>query len=379
MMQVLHVHSGNLYGGVETLLTNLARHPYPEMKQHYALCFEGRLSDELRGAGAAIDVLGGTRISQPITVLRARKQLRELLRRERFDLAVCHSTWSQSLFGPVVRAAHLPLAFWLHNPTQGKYWLDRWGGLTVPDLMLCNSEFTAATSANLYRQVQSEVIYYPVAPPEVDYSPSERAATRAQFLTPPDAVVIIQASRMESWKGHALHLEALSMLKDLPSWICWQVGGAQRPAEIEYLDSLKRTAEQLGIADRVRFVGQRSDVKRLLAAADIHCQPNAEPEPFGIAFIEALYAQLPVVTISLGGACEIVNDTCGVLVAPSDARSLAESVRRLIMDAALRKRLGSAGPARARELCDVETQMQRLFEYFSNLGEKQVNNVAQAV
>jgi glycosyltransferase involved in cell wall biosynthesis len=49
----------------------------------------------------------------------------------------------------------------------------------------------------------------------------------------------------------------------------------------------------------------RSDVARLLAAADIHCQPNIGPEPFGITFIEALYAGLPLVTTSIGGAIEM--------------------------------------------------------------------------
>jgi glycosyltransferase involved in cell wall biosynthesis len=49
----------------------------------------------------------------------------------------------------------------------------------------------------------------------------------------------------------------------------------------------------LRIADRVRFAGQRDDVPRLLAAADLHCQPNSSPEPFGVAFVEALAAGLP--------------------------------------------------------------------------------------
>jgi len=368
-MRVLHVHSGNLYGGVETLLATLARHQNvcPTMKMYYALCFEGRLSEELTAAGAPVHVLGKTRISQPVTVLRARRALGELLQRKDFDLAVCHSSWTQSLFGPAIRSACLPLVFWLHNPTDGKHWLDRWGSRTAPDTVLCNSELTAATAANLFPQVRSEVLYAPVAPPNGTYSKADRAATRAELQTPEDAVVIIQASRMEAWKGHALHIEALGRLKDLQNWVCWQVGGAQRPEEIQYLDSLKEKVAQLGIADRVRFPGQRSDVEKLLSAADIYCQPNTDPEPFGIAFIEALYARLPVVTTAMGGACEIVNDACGVLGPPGDTTALAASLRRLIQDRAWRVKLGEAAPARARVLCDVETQMQRLHECFANV------------
>ena len=365
-MRVLYIHSGNLYGGVETLLVTLARHHdlYPEMEPHYALCFDGRLSEELTAAGAPVHLLCKVRIRQPLTVLRARRLLGDLLQQQRFDLVVCHSTWSQSLFGPVVRAARLPLVFWLHCPTNGKRWLDRWGSKTTPDLVLYNSRFTAAMSPNMFPQVRSEVVYGPTAPPQRDHSKADRALTRAELHTSNDAVVIIQASRMEAWKGHALHLEALSTMKELPNWICWQLGGAQRPIEIEYLEGLKRKATQLGIGDRVRFLGQREEVEKLLAAADVYCQPNTDAEPFGISLIEALYAQLPVLTTAIGGACEIVDETCGVLFPHNDAPALAKSLRLLIENRTLRLSLGAAGPARARDLCDVRVQMQRLQKVF---------------
>lgn len=373
-MRVLHIHSGNLYGGVETLLTTLARHRdlCSTMESHFAVCFKGRLSEELNDAGVPVHLLGKTHISQPATVLQARRALNDLLRLKTFDLAVFHSTWSQSLFGAVTRSAHLPLVFWLHNPTNGKHLLDRWGSRTTPNLILCNSEFTANTATNLFPGVRSEVLYAPVAFANESYSKHDRTATRAELQTPEDAVVIIQASRMEAWKGHALHLEALGMLKDLPGWICWMVGGAQRDSEIQYLKALKKKAAQLGFANQVRFLGQRSDVEKLLFAADIYCQPNTEPEPFGIAFVEALYAQLPVVTSDVGGAREIVNDACGLLVPLGDSRSLAEALRLLIRDQILRVRLGAAGPARALQLCNPTTQMGRLQELLSCVAQVEV-------
>jgi glycosyltransferase involved in cell wall biosynthesis len=114
-------------------------------------------------------------------------------------------------------------------------------------------------------------------------------------------------------------------------------------------------------------LGQRSDVEKLLAAADIYCQPNTDPEPFGIGLIEALYARLPVVTTAIGGACEIVDKTCGVLVSPNDASQLAESLTRLIVNRALRHDLGTGGPARANDLCDAGRQIKRLHEIFSSV------------
>lgn len=361
-MRVLNVHSGNMYGGVETLLTTLARYRdlSPSIDPHYALCFEGRLSAELSSAGARVHLLGKARVSRPLSVVRARCELVDVLRRVPFDLVICHSAWSLSLFGPTVQSARLPLVFWLHSETDGRHWLERWARRNKPDLVLCNSKFTARTLPNMYPRVRSEVVYCPVAPAKRTNSAEGRTATRAELQTPKNSVVIIQVGRMEAWKGHALHFEALSILKDLPNWVCWQVGGAQRPGEIEYFRNLKKTATRLGIGDRVQFLGQRSDVPTLLAAADIYCQPNVDPEPFGIGFVEALYAQLPVVTSAMGGACEIVDETCGLLVPPRNAQVLAASLRRLIENGNLRTSLGANGPRRARELCDPAAQIERL-------------------
>jgi glycosyltransferase involved in cell wall biosynthesis len=245
----------------------------------------------------------------------------------------------------------------MHSPATGKHWLERWARRTQPDLVLCNSNFTAASSDQLFPQVKTETVYCPVAPPELVDVDAVRNEVRAELQTAREATVIIQVSRMESWKGHAQHLTALGLLKDLPDWVCWQVGGAQRPDEMGYVDELKRLATNLGIGERVRFLGQRSDVQRLLAAADIFCQPNTAGEPFGIVFIEALNARLPVVTSDLGGAREIVDDTCGALAPTGDIPNLSETLRKLIQDPALRKSLGSNGPARAREVCDPQKQM----------------------
>jgi hypothetical protein len=58
---------------------------------------------------------------------------------------------------------------------------------------------------------------------------------RAEFGAAPETVVGIQVSRMEKWKGHRLHLDALARLNGMSGWTCWMVGGAQRPHEARYL------------------------------------------------------------------------------------------------------------------------------------------------
>jgi glycosyltransferase involved in cell wall biosynthesis len=129
---------------------------------------------------------------------------------------------------------------------------------------------------------------------------------------------------------------------------------------VGYLAELKALAAELKIADRVRFLGHRRDVPRLLAAADLVCHPNEAPEHFGIAFVEALAAGRPVVATRLGGAVEVVDSACGVLTDP-DPGPVADALAGLLRDAGRRAALGANGPARAAELCDPAQNLARLY------------------
>jgi glycosyltransferase involved in cell wall biosynthesis len=367
VMRILHIGSGNLYGGVETYLVTLAklRNLRPQMESEFALCFDGRLSEELRGHNAQVHLLGEVRVRYPWTVTAARAALRKLLHEKSYDAVVCHSAWPQALFGPVVRGVKIPLVFYLHGAADNRHWVDRWAARVIPDFVICNSRYTQSTLPKMYPGVKSDIVYFPVAAPQ-KFTAEDRRAVRSDLQTPADSVVIIQVSRMEAWKGHMPHLEALAGLPQNPKWTAWIVGGAQRPSEVEYAARLKEKASEQGIAGRLRFTGQRNDVPRLLAAADIFCQPNLGPEPFGIGFVEALYAGLPVVTTAMGGALEIVDDACGILLPPDDRAVLASALHQLLTDPQMRKRLASSAPPRAHQLCDPKKQMMALENLLSS-------------
>ena len=361
-LRVLHCVAGNLYGGVESFLGTLTtcRALSPRLDPEYALCFEGRLHAELRAAGAAVHRLGGSRFSRPWTVWRARRRLARLLEERRIDVVVSHCCWPQALCGPVARKAGRPSVYWMHEMVSEKpHWVERWAARAVPDLAIVNSGVTAEVLPRLYPRVWSEIVRYPVIARSVDRSEA-RTAVRAELGTAPEDVVVVMACRLDRCKGHPLLLSALGRLRDRPGWTAWIAGGVQRPEEQVYLDEVRAQARDLGIDHRLRFLGERHDVPRLMAAADIHCQPNFRPETFGITYIEALYTGLPVVSTRMGGAAEIVTDGCGVLTPPDDPSALAAALSAVIDDPVLRTRLGAAGPARAAELCAPEVVLPRL-------------------
>jgi glycosyltransferase involved in cell wall biosynthesis len=337
-----------MWGGVERFLVTLARERdyAPDMHPHFAVCFRDRLSHELRMAGAPVDYLGEVRTSLPFTVLRARKALETLLLQEKVDVGVCHLPWAHAIFAPVLRHAKVPVVFWMHGFATGRHWTERWAKLSPPALVIANSQATAKTAPALFPKTRTEVLFYPV---------SLEAEPRREVPG-----TIVQVSRMEPWKGHRLHLEALALLKNEPGWQCRFVGGAQTKSEISYVLSLRKRAKSLEIEDRVEFLGQRSDVETQLAEASVFCQPNTGPEPFGIVFVEALAAGVPVVTTAMGAAPEIIDESCGVLTTPASAASLAAALKLLLHDPALRQRLGNVGPRRAATLCSPERQMPAL-------------------
>jgi glycosyltransferase involved in cell wall biosynthesis len=368
-MRALHVYSGNLFGGIEAILVAIARGRAltPGVEHEFAVCFEGRLSRELALAGARVHHLGAVRLSKPTTARTARGALARLLRSGPFDRVICHAPWSHGIFGTVVRRAEVPLVYWAHDVMTGRHWTERLARRAAPDLAICNSRFTAGTLARLFPQAPFEVVYAPVESTLGPRDEEQRRLCRTLLDTPEGATVIVQASRTEAWKGHALLIEALANLRDVPGWIWWQVGGAQRPPEATFLASIKQAAKRYGLFDRIRWVGERSDVPGLLAASDVYCQANLEPEPFGVVFVEALAAGLPVVTTGFGGACEIVDERCGVLVPPDDAPALAAALRGLIGDRALRAQLAGAAPARARQLCDPAAVLRRLEQVLASM------------
>ncbi|MCS6976316.1 MAG: glycosyltransferase family 4 protein [Gemmatales bacterium] len=363
-LKVLHLAVGKMYGGIESMLTTLARnrHFCPEVHQEVALCFPGQLRRNLEEAGVPVHDLGPVRFSRPWQVWRARHRLRQIIRQTQPDVVLPHGGWVYALGAPAARSCDVPVVLFAHAPPTRENWPDRLARQIRPTACIANSEFTARAVRDWYPGVPCQTVHCPVAPTAVADQASTRQAIRRELRTMPEAVVILYAARMEPGKGPDVLLRALACLKNQSSWVCWLAGSPGNAAGEAYLADLHRKADSFGIADRLRWLGHRNDVPNLLASADMLCQPNRLPDSFGIAFVEALYAGVPVVTAALGGALEIVDESCGRLVPPDDAEALAETLRRLIEDGELRRQLGANGPARAESLCNPQWQMQRLKE-----------------
>jgi glycosyltransferase involved in cell wall biosynthesis len=368
-MRLLHVYSGNLFGGVERMLVSVSQLDGAAQEHAFALCFEGRLSAALRGNGARVELLPSVRIRNPISIWRARGALQRFLWKERFDAVVCHGIWAQCIFGTTASSALGASLLFLHDLPEPANFYYRWAWRSPPQLCIANSRYTGGLVGRMRPGVPVKVVY-PLVPPPAAVSASAVARLRGQLGAREGDVVLCQGSRLDSWKGHRILLRALGELRLEPDWQCWIAGEPQRPKEHTYLRELLALAGSLGIAERVRFIGHRQDMPEVLAACDVYCQPNETPEPFGMVFVEALYAGKPVVACASGGALEIVTPDCGTLCTPHP-RDVARAIKALCSDRNVRLAMGERAVRRARELCGPEVfraQLRTLVEGFVRRG-----------
>jgi glycosyltransferase involved in cell wall biosynthesis len=169
----------------------------------------------------------------------------------------------------------------------------------------------------------------------------------------PDAPLVGVFSRLAPWKGQHVVLQAIARLPGVHGII---VGDALF-GESDYAARLRALVAELGIAERVHFLGHRGDVPKLMHAVDVMVHPSVDPEPFGRTLVEAMLAGVPVIATDTGAASDILEGgKAGTLVRPNDAADIAAAIGRVLADpAALRSQLEYAA-ARARTHYGV-TQM----------------------
>ena len=331
-LHVLHVHSGNIFGGIEQiLLVHGEAGESSGIRASFALCFDGILFNRLTELDNVPHRLGNVRIRNPFTIRRAKRKLKEVIQTLRPDAVVVHSPWAHALFAKVPKKLGVPTALWLHGQVTGRHWIERLARRTDPDILIANSNFTAFAAKTMFPSLDAQVLYPPVRDVPAS-SIADRSKTRERLGVGEKERVIVHVGRAEHGKGAHNLVQALANLTDDENWTCWLIGGGDTPAERRYTALLKNRIEDLGLSDRVRQLGQRDDVTDLLNAGDVLCQPHIVPEGFGLVVVEAIDAGLSVVTTGLGGTKEIVDEMGGTLVAPDDETELTSALRRLVAE-----------------------------------------------
>lgn len=225
--------------------------------------------------------------------------------------------------------------------------------------------------------VKEELICQGIAPSRVSvlYPPvdtrSLSAATldgiRAEMGLPKDALVVTSVGHAVPVKGWDVLIRAFAdALQNMPQARLLLVGSTDAPNEVATARELRAMADDLGVADKVRFVGHRTDVPRLLRASDVFVLPSRS-EGFPAALAEALFSGLPCIAARVGGIPELItHGVNGLLFAREDHGELASHLVCLASSADMQKRFAAIGKREAQRL-DTDSHVDALYKTYVSL------------
>lgn len=344
--RILHLVTLSDWGGAQACVYALARGLRGVYDPTVGCAPGGPLVTRLRRAGVRVVELPVlTRTPHLLADPAALVLLARWLRRERFALVHCHSTKAGLLGRLAARAAGVPaivftahawpfLEGWSPLIRAGTTLVER-GLARISGAIICVAEHVRreALSLGIGRPAQLHVVYNGVDPQVWLAEQNGGGGIRE------DRCTVVAVGRLKSPKDQATLIEA------------WRRLSGPHRLFLAGDGPLRRTLEDLvqrrGLTGRVEFLGRRDDVPALLRHADIFVLSSLR-EGLPLVVLEAMMSALPVVASNVGGIGEaVVHDRTGLLVPPRDPAALAAALRRLLEDAALRRRLGAAGRDRA--------------------------------
>jgi phosphatidyl-myo-inositol dimannoside synthase len=218
---------------------------------------------------------------------------------------------------------------------------------TGADAVVCNTQNTADMVARLGIPAERIVLAYP----GVDTSRFGGLAAGANGTKSDRGPVLLSVGYLIKQKGHETVVRGLpALVKEWPSLRYLIVGDGPEKSKLESL------AAELGVTANISFLGRVPEAQLLEAyrTADVYVQPSVivdgVTEGYGIAFVEAGAAGLPVIGGRCGGVVEaVVDGVTGLLVTPGDEADFVRAVSSLLRDPELKRRMGEAGRSLAQE------------------------------
>lgn len=367
-LRVLFVNPSGVRGGAEEILIGICRGVDPaRIVPEVACLVDGPFPDDLEAAGIRVHRLRAGRLRQAHKWARAVGAIERLARRA--DLVVGWQVKGQFYATPAAILARKPAAWWDHGirPRFGeaKFWPDGILPRVLPAVAVAADSHAAAAGIPGASGIH----------PGIDARPyleaaAERDAVRKELDVAGAEKAVGILGRLQPWKGQHVFLRAAAKVSARRDTVFLVIGGAIGGFSESYPSELRALAAKLGLTDRVRFTGHRSDVPRVLSALDVFVHASAA-EPFGIVIVEAMAAGVPVIATRGGGVGEIVTDGVdGLLVDFGDDAGLAAAIERMLVDESLAARLVAAARRTVTERFTVRNMADRATEFFEEAAGK---------
>ena len=214
-------------------------------------------------------------------------------------------------------------------------------GLDKSDALTSVSRWLAVRTCEIFSVCDRNRVIYNFIDPEV-FKPGGCRCNRGHFARE-DEKLLMHISNFRPVKRIAEVIKIFAQVaRAMPARLVLVGDGPDR-------DQAELLAGQLGVADRIHMIGKQPNVEFLLPMADLFVFPSAG-ESFGLAALEAMSCEVPVVGCRAGGLPEVVIDgECGLLRDLDDTEGLAEAAIRILKEPGLGRAMGQAGRRRAIE------------------------------
>ena len=202
--------------------------------------------------------------------------------------------------------------------------------------------------------------------------PKLRREIRSELGLDQDAPVIAIVGQLTKRKGQLELIESFaSFAKELPNSVLLIIGEAMFNRDHDYFQELRTRTLDLGIADRVKFLGQREDIPALMNAIDL-LVVNSRKEPFGLTVVEAMAVGIPVVATNVDGIAEIIEPgVTGWLVDPTDKDQLSARILKTLRNPEARQQVSDRALSEVRLRFAAERFMSDLHLLYSGLDSKE--------
>jgi glycosyltransferase involved in cell wall biosynthesis len=347
-VRIAHLIETDGPGGAERTVVNIATGLQAAGSENLVILpanAEGWLARELSGTGVAIEYF---RLERPVSPACAR-WLTSTLRR--YGTAIAHShEFSMAVYGGwAAWRAGIPHVITMHG---SRYYAGRLQRRLAMRIAVAASGNLVAVSKQLATHLSADLGIRPsrvtVVANGVRSQPVSDSSLRAELGLARDQRLLLAVGNLYPVKGHRVLLTALALLRDRHPAVHVALAGRG-----ELADELQALARQEGFAERVHFLGLRSDIPNLLAAADIFVMPSLS-EGLPLALLEAMFAGCPIVATSVGEVPTALGEgDAGLLVKTGDPVALAAALDRLLSDPREAQRLGQNAASRAAALYNI--------------------------
>ncbi|MCL5269270.1 MAG: glycosyltransferase family 4 protein [bacterium] len=303
----------------------------------------------------------------------AARRIDEIIREVRPSLIHANHFFAMLYAGRPARSHGLPLIWTCHGWFEVDRPAKRWIARRFATHAACVSEAVRLEVARCLPQPgRTSTDYLGIAPFADETATATRAAIRAEFAVLENAPLIGVVGRFQPIKGHQHLLDALpAVRRRQPDLRVWLIGDALfgSTEEQAHKAMLERRVRDEGLADCVRFLGFRSDARRLIRALDALVIPS-ERESFSMVAVEGLEAGVPVIGPDGWGPREIIAaPSTGLLFRPADAADLSEKIIQVLCREGEAARFDpAAGPRRVGELFSVRSHVRRTLALYRRLA-----------